>query len=465
MRKKHFILAIIAYVSFWCVVDAAKDTYVSAVSDSALSGGKTTVFNTSRDAFAKPAKNLPTEKLRDFTFGNKMFNTKWVTAPASVTSLDGLGPTFNRKSCAACHFKDGRGRPPRDAKEPMKSMLIRLSIPGMAEDGGPMPHPVYGGQLNDRGISGVPAEGVAQIMYEDIKGHYPDGTPYSLRKPIYEFKELAYGELGDDIMFSPRVAPVVFGLGLLEAVPKVTILANADPDDKDGDGISGRPNYVWDVVSNKKAIGRFGWKANVATLQEQDAGAALGDIGITTSLFPDENCTKAQDECGKAINGGQPEMSDMQLEKMTFYVSTLAVPARRNIEDPIVQAGARLFERAQCASCHTPQMRTGEHDIAALSYQNIQPFSDMLLHDMGEGLADNRPDYEATGTEWRTPPLWGIGLVKTVNKHTNFLHDGRARNLEEAILWHGGEAESSKDAFKAMRKDERAALITFLKSL
>jgi len=465
MRKKHFILAIIAYVSFWGVVDAAKDIYVSAVSDSPLSGGDTTVFNTSRDAFAKPAKNLPTTDLRAFTFGNKMFNTKWWTAPASVTSLDGLGPTFNRKSCAACHFKDGRGRPPLDINEPMKSMLVRLSIPGMAENGAPMPHAAYGGQLNDNGINGVPAEGVAKITYEDIEGRYPDGTPYSLRKPIYEFKELAYGELGSDIMFSPRVAPSVYGLGLLEAVPMVTILSNADPHDKDGDGISGRPNYVWDVVNNKKSIGRFGWKANVATLQEQDAGAALGDIGITTSLFPDENCTKAQAECGTAINGGQPEMSDMQLEKLTFYVSTLAVPARRKVDDPVVQAGARLFERAQCASCHTPQMRTGEHDIAALSRQNIQPFSDMLLHDMGDGLADNRPDFEATGTEWRTPPLWGIGLVKTVNKHTNFLHDGRARNLEEAILWHGGEAAGSKETFKAMSKDERAALITFLRSL
>lgn len=435
----------------------------NTISDSPLSGGETTIFNTSREAFAKPLKNLPTTSLRDFTFGNKMFNTKWVTAPASVTSLDGLGPTFNRMSCAACHFKDGRGRPPRSLDEPMKSMLVRLSVTD--PDGTTAPHPAYGGQLNDRGIHGVPAEGKAQIFYDEIKGEYPDGTPYTLRKPNYKFIEMAFGELGDNALFSPRVAPAVHGMGLLDAIPEETILKRADPDDTDGDGISGRPNYVWDVINDKKSLGRYGWKANVATLDEQDAGAALGDMGITTSLFPDENCPPAQKECAAAPKGDTVDMSDKQLEKMTFYVSTLAVPARRDLENPAVIAGARLFERAKCTTCHTPKTKTGSYKIEALANQEIQPFTDLLLHDMGDALADNRPDGEATGNEWRTPPLWGIGLVKTVNKHTNFLHDGRARNLEEAILWHGGEAEKSKQVFKAMKKEEREALITFLNSL
>lgn len=473
MRFKHIIFILCAYVSFWSLLGFAqeltKDTYDSSISNSPLSGGDTTVFNTSREAFAKPAANLPTKKLRDFTFGNKMFNTKWVTAPASVTSLDGLGPTFNRMSCAACHFKDGRGRPPLSTDEPMKSMLMRLSIPGIASDGGPLSHPIYGGQLNDRGIHGVPAEGVAKIIYDEIKGQYADGTPYSLRKPNYEFMKLAFGPLGENIMFSPRVAPAVYGLGLLEAIPEEAVLSQADPDDKDGDGISGRPNYVWDAVNNKTALGRFGWKANVASLLQQNAGAAVGDMGITTSLFPDENCPDDQTACKEAPNGssqnGEPEMSDKQLEKMTFYVSTLAVPARRDVNTEQIIAGAKLFEKANCATCHTPKTRTGKHTIASLADQDIQPFTDLLLHDMGDGLADNRPDYEATGNEWRTPPLWGIGLVKTVNKHTNFLHDGRARNLEEAILWHGGEAASSTETFKAMNKKERKALITFLNSL
>lgn len=443
--------------------DAFAQTHKNEVLNSPLSGGKTTVFIKSREAFAKPAANLPTKDLRAFTFGNKMFNTKWVTAPASVTSLDGLGPTFNRMSCAACHFKDGRGRPPRTADEPMKSMLIRLSIEGQNH------HPQYGKQLNDRAINGVPAEGMAKIMYEEISGTYADGAPYTLRKPNYKFINMAFGDIDESVMFSPRTAPAVHGMGLLEAIPDKTLLALADPDDKNNDGISGRVNMVWDAVAQKESIGRFGWKANVASLREQDAGAALGDMGITTSLFPDENCPAAQTKCAAAPNGkgenDAPEMSDKQLEKMTFYVSTLAVPARRNIDLESVQRGAALFEKANCTACHIPQMQTGAHPIAVLANQNIQPFTDLLLHDMGEALADHRPDFEATGREWRTPPLWGIGLVKVVNKHTNFMHDGRARNLEEAILWHGGEAESSRNQFKAMPAKDRDALLEFLESL
>ncbi|NCT41078.1 MAG: c-type cytochrome [Alphaproteobacteria bacterium] len=470
MHLTRYALLTLSIVSFTASANyawsAEKDTNLSLrVSDSDLSGGETTIHNTSREAFAKPLKNLPMTSLRDFTFGNKMFNTKWVTAPASVTSLDGLGPTFNRMSCAACHFKDGRGQPPRNVDSPMKSMLIRLSIPGMNKNGGPMPHPAYGGQLNDRGIQGVPAEGQAQITYTQIKGQYPDGTPYTLQKPNYVFTNLAYGKLGEDIMFSPRVAPAVYGLGLLDAIPEETILSLADPDDKDGDGISGRPNYVWDKINQKKSLGRYGWKANTPSIAQQDADAANGDIGLTSNLNPDENCPLAQKECMDAVKGDHPDISDKQLEKMTFYVSTLAVPARRDVNTPQVQAGAQLFERAKCSSCHTPQMRTGFHNIEALAYQEIQPFTDMLIHDMGEDLADNRPDFQANGREWRTAPLWGIGLIETVNKHTKLLHDGRARNIEEAILWHGGEAENSKEAFKAMNKEERQAMLAFLNSL
>ena len=469
MKVKLLLIGAILYVSFWVITDligkSREGTFSREVSTSPLVGGETTVFNKSREAFAKPLANLPTEDLRDFTFGNKMFNTKWVTAPASVTSLDGVGPTFNRMSCAACHFKDGRGRPPLNTGDPMKSMLMRLSIEGVAEDGGPMPHPVYGGQLNDNGVTGVPAEGMAKIIYQEIEGQYPDGTKYSLRKPNYEFVDMAFGPIGRDVLFSPRVAPAVHGMGLLDAIDDKTILAMSDPDDADGDGISGRPNYVWDKVKNKKSIGRYGWKANVATLKEQDASAALGDMGITNSMFPNENCPPAQKECQAAPKGDTLDMSDKQLDKMTFYVSTLAPPARRDVEDVLVKRGARLFEKAKCASCHVPQITTGKYKVSELSYQEIQPYTDLLLHDMGEGLADGRPDYEASGSEWRTPPLWGLGLVKVVNKHTTLLHDGRARNAEEAILWHGGEAEQSKQDFKNMPKEDRGALLTFLNSL
>jgi CxxC motif-containing protein (DUF1111 family) len=256
----------------------------------------------------------------------------------------------------------------------------------------------------------------------------------------------------------------VHGLGLLEAIPDNLILSWQDEDDANGDGISGRVNYV-PGLDAKQAIGRFGWKSNVATLRQQDAGAAIGDMGITTSLNPSQNCPEIQKKCINAIDGGSPEMSDEQLAKLEFYSQTLAPPARRDVDNPIVQHGAKLFTKAQCASCHIPTARTGKHTIEALAHQDIQAFTDLLLHDMGDALADNRPDYEANENEWRTPPLWGIGLVKTVNKHTNFLHDGRARNIEEAVLWHGGEAKGSKDAFIKMTKDQRAALLRFLESL
>ncbi|MCD6034898.1 MAG: putative thiol oxidoreductase [Rickettsiales bacterium] len=462
-RSRYFLLS--ACLALSTHEALAASSIPETVLASPLSGGETTVHNTSRDAFAKPAANLETTQLRDFTFGNKMFNTNWVVAPASVSTLDGLGPTFNRVSCSGCHFKDGRGHPPLQTGDVMQSMLMRLSVPGLGADGGPKPHPVYGDQLNDKAILGVPAEGKATILYKEVPGTYPDGTKYSLRKPEYVFSAMGLGELGKDTLFSPRVAPAVFGLGLLEAIPDETLMGWEDPDDKDKDEISGRINHVWDAISKKKAIGRFGWKANVASIKHQDAGAAQGDIGITTSVFPKENCPKAQEACNKAINGGTPEMSDEQLKKLTFYIQTLAVPARRNVNDPMVQKGAKLFEEARCTSCHKPQAFTGKHPVKQVSEQHIQPFTDLLLHDMGKELADNRPDYEATGSEWRTAPLWGLGLIKTVNKHTMLLHDGRARNVEEAILWHGGEAEAAKQAFRTMDKKDREALIAFLDSL
>ncbi len=344
-------------------------------------------------------------------------------------------------------------------------MLIRLSIPGKAEDGGPKPHPHYGGQLNDKAILGVPAEGRTIIQYEEIPGEYPDGETYSLRSPKYQFEELAFGALGDNILFSPRVAPAVYGLGLLEAIPDETLRSFTDPEDKNNDGISGRTNLVWDAEHKKVTIGRFGWKANQPSLMQQDAGAALGDIGLTTELNPDENCPEIQKDCQKIQHGGSPEFNQEHLEKLVFYTQTLAVPARRNLDNNEVKYGESLFSQINCDACHKNHIKTGVHDIAQLSNLTIHPYTDLLLHDMGDALADSRPDYEANGNEWRTPPLWGIGLIGRVNKHTFFLHDGRARNLEEAVLWHGGEAEQSKRAFMALKKEERDAVIQFLESL
>ena len=434
----------------------------------ALSGGPAaTITKATKTAFAQPIKNLDRKRRRVFVFGDHLFNTQWVQAPGSVTTLDGLGPIFNRNSCAGCHVRDGRGRPPLPHETRMLSKLIRLSVPGQTSEGGPLPHPLYGGQLQEQGILGVAPEGHTQITWQEQPGTFADGKPFSVRDPSYTFTDLAYGPLGKEVLFSPRVAPAVFGLGLLENVPEVDILAQADPEDQDGNGISGRPNYVWDIAKQDKQLGRLGWKANQPNLKQQIAGAFNGDIGLTTSLLPKASCNEQQSDCLKETEfGDQPEVSDEFLDKITTYMSLLAVPARRDIDGGPEQRGEKLFYQAQCASCHTPKMvtgRTSEHP--EFNNQVIHPYTDLLLHDMGSGLADNRPDFEANGQEWRTPPLWGIGLVKNVNKHTFFLHDGRARNLMEAVLWHGGEAEASKDAVLQLSETERTELISFLQSL
>jgi CxxC motif-containing protein (DUF1111 family) len=417
-------------------------------------------------AFSLPAANLPRDKTRDFFFGNRLFNTNWTQAPASVEAFDGLGPLFNRVSCSGCHLRDGRGQPPERADEPLESILVRISLPGEDEHGGPRPHPVYGDQISDRAIQGIAAEARVSFAWEEIEGAYADGTPYRLRKPRVSLHDPAYGPLGDGLLLSPRVAPAVFGLGLLEALPEADILAMADPEDRDGDGISGRPNRVWDIEAGRTALGRFGWKANQPNLRQQNAGAALGDIGLTSVLRPDENCSTAQADCVAAPNGGAPEMSAVFLDKLTLYTRSLAVPARRNLEDPQVAQGETLFRAAGCPSCHVPTLETGQVEGAPeLSGQRIHPFTDLLLHDMGEGLADDRPDFLASGREWRTPPLWSLGLIEQVNKHDRLLHDGRARGPAEAILWHDGEAAAAREAFRSLSKDERDALIAFLMSL
>ena len=452
--------------NFWAWQAVGVIDTLDTVPAAALSGGDATAPVRTEEAYSVPLTSLDHERLRDFAMGRHLFRRPWVAAPSSSDKMDGLGPTFNRTSCIGCHHKDGRGLPPTRADQPMKSMLIRISVPGADTNGGPMPHPAYGGQLQDKSISGIPAEGRATITYRAIEGTYDDGTPYSLKEPSYEFAELAHGPLGDGVMFSPRVAPVVYGLGLLEAVEDSTIAAIADPDDVDGDGISGRMNRVWDGATGETTLGRFGWKANAPTLYAQVAGAAFGDMGITTSAFPNDNCPPAQETCATAANGGDPELDDYRLDKLVFYSRALAVPARRAIDDPKVVHGEQLFAAAGCTTCHVPNLTTGaDAIIPELSDQEIHPYTDLLLHDMGEGLADGRPDFEATGREWRTPPLWGIGLLQRVNLHQQLLHDGRARGFLEAVLWHGGEAESARDAVLAMSKDERAALVTFLRSL
>ena len=427
-------------------------------------GGDTTRSVVNQNAFGLPAKALPGSDRSAFEVGDSFFTQNWVIAPASTTSRDGLGPTFNATACASCHVFDGRAEPPSDASPATPGLLLRLSVTGEALRGGPMPHPVYGGQLQDRSVPGVPAEGRIAITTEDIVGTFADGTRYTLQQPTYAVADPAFGDPGDGLLIGPRIAPQIIGMGLLEAVPASTIRAAADPDDADGDGISGRTNTVWDEVANEPALGRFGWKANVPSVRQQTAGAFNGDLGVTSPVFPDEDCTPAQDVCAATPDGGSPEIDDDTFDAVVFYTRVLSVPAARGADDAAVRRGAKVFADSGCASCHTPTLRTGGSDIDALSRQTIHPFTDLLLHDMGPDLADGRPDFEASGSEWRTPPLWGIGLVSKINGHTRFLHDGRARTLLEAVLWHGGEAESSADAVRSLPEADRAALISYLES-
>ena len=456
--------ALVVAVIVWQRAETKREAEIDVLLTEAL-GGDTTAFTSNRNAFSLSARNLTNMQRRMFEVGDSFFNQNWVTAPASTDARDGLGPTFNAQSCSSCHTLDGRAQPPADNEDPERGLLFRLSIPGNDGNGGHLGDPHYGGQLQDRAILKVKAEGRFVTTWREIPGSYEDGEPYTLLEPEYSFSELAFGELHPDIMVSPRVAPVVFGAGLLEAIPDSDILSMADPDDADGDGVSGRANMVWDVRRQLTRLGRFGWKANVPTVEQQVAGAFLGDIGITSALFPDENCPTGQDDCAAAHNGGAPEIPDERRDKVTFYNRTLAVPAMRDVDDPQVRQGAALFLNAGCNFCHTPRHTTGESDIDALSLQVIYPYTDLLLHDMGDGLADGRPDFLANGREWRTPPLWGIGLVDNVNGHTRFLHDGRARNLAEAILWHGGEGTAAKEAFRKYSREEREALLRFLNSL
>ena len=446
----------------------------------ATSRGSTNTAN----AFSQSSGNMDFKRELEFKVGNAIFRKVWVSAPSSTDASDGLGPLFNSRACQNCHLKDGRGHPQLSADVPddSGSMLIRLSTPPRTEEekeklvshrANALPDPIYGGQLQDRSIQNVPAEGKLRIEYEEREVKLADGEIVSLRAPTYKLTELGYGPMHPGIMISPRVAPPMIGLGLLEAVPEEQILANADPDGVDKDGVSGKRNRVWSREHEKVMLGRFGWKAGVPTIAQQTAEAAAGDIGLSTTMIPQGSgdCTEEQRSCLEAPNGNSPkyqnvELGDELFKLVTFYSQNLAVPARRSPGASEALKGKEIFYSIGCARCHRPKFVTGEvPGQPHLSHQLIFPYTDLLLHDMGEGLADGRPEGEASGIEWRTPPLWGIGLTETVSGHTLFLHDGRARNLTEAILWHGGEGESARDKFASLPKADREALLAFVNSL
>jgi CxxC motif-containing protein (DUF1111 family) len=459
-------------------LSACDDTprFTKAEPGESRSGGASTVRKTDQNAFSLPSANLPPSRRVDFSVGNSFFRSPWVIAPSTTTARDGLGPLFNTNACQNCHIKDGRGHPPTPDAPNAVSMLVRLSIPDapayakVIEQLGVVPEPVYGGQLQDMAVPGVAPEGKVRVDYTSVPVRFKDGTEVELRKPSLNISQLGYGPMHPDTRFSARVAPPMIGLGLLEAIPDEAILANAEAQAKDKNGIAGHPNRVWDDAQQKTVLGRFGWKAGQPNLNQQNVHAFSGDMGLTTSLRPIDDCTDAQTACKQAPNGngpdGEPEVSDNILRLVLFYSRNLAVPARRDVNAPEVLAGKNLFFQAGCQSCHTPKYTTAANAAEPeLANQVIRPYSDLLLHDMGDGLADNRSEFQASGRDWRTPPLWGIGLTQAVSGHTQFLHDGRARNLLEAVLWHGGEAQAAQQQVLSFNAEQRAALLAFLNSL
>lgn len=444
-------------------------------------GGATTVDAAGRNAFSFSSANLSDEEKRRFVIGNSFFRRNWVEAPSSTAARDGLGPHFIARSCGGCHVQDGRGAPPDFTKglndsEPV-ALLLRLSVPGKDAHGGPMHEPVYGDQFSNAAVQGVKPEGRIVMRRQAVQGRFADGTRYTLHKPLYSFADLGYGPMRKDTMVSPRIAPQLIGMGLLEAIADADIEGNARDQAAQPGPIKGQVNRVWDAFAQQTLLGRFGWKANVATLAHQTGGAFVGDIGITSSRFPSETCSQTQIDCVGAPRGAKgegPEIDDELFANVVFYQAALAPAMRRQADAPVVQQGAKLFQRAQCATCHRPSYVTTGATLAerfprftskAFEGQRIWPYTDLLLHDMGDGLADGRPDYLANGRQWRTPPLWGIGQIREVNGHQRLLHDGRADGVLEAVLWHDGEARASRGAVLQFTQAERDALVKFVESL
>jgi CxxC motif-containing protein (DUF1111 family) len=453
-----------------------------------MPGGAATVrVWANADAFSQPSGNISFEGEMAFKVGNGLFKKLWIAAPSSTQASDGLGPFYNARACQSCHIKDGRGHPP-DGEAGAMSMLLRLAVP--APDGAAasalqdylagldgevpqtMPDPVYGGQLQDLSVAGQTAEGRVAVTWTEETVELAGGETASLRRPVWSVAEPGHGPLRPDLALSPRIASQMIGLGLLEAIPAADIIAREDPADADGDGISGRANIVWSAEFGQPMLGRFGWKAGRPTIREQSAAAFAGDIGISTPLFPAPwgDCTQAQEACRAGPHGDGDvrgtEIDAVGLDLVTFYSRNLAVPARRRPDDPAVLRGKAVFHDIGCPACHTPKHVTARLEgQAEQSFQLIWPYTDMLLHDMGPALADGVAEGRAAGAEWRTAPLWGLGLTAQVSGQAFFLHDGRARSLLEAVLWHGGEAQGARDRTVALPPEDRAALIAFLESL
>ncbi|OLF36317.1 thiol oxidoreductase [Psychrobacter sp. C 20.9] len=456
-------------------------------------GGDSGISITSAESYSKPSSNLAASRKGSFFIGNAFFKQPWVVAPASTDSRDGLGALFNVAACQSCHIKDGRGHAPMTADDDADSLLLRLSMPATTDEQRQqlqdsliekVVHPMYGGQLQDRGIQGVPAEARIAVQWTDKPVTFADGHVETLRAPTFNLTNPGYGAFDDAMMVSPRVALPMIGLGLLEQIPDDDIKKQAN--NKSNSDISGKFNWVMDPQTGKRALGRFGWKAGQTKLITQNQSAFNEDMGLTSNIRPHESCMPTQTACLNASTGADEqgnskppvEVNDDVAKFVEFYTRNLAVPHRRNADDKLVLAGKKRFYDMGCQSCHTPRYQLPKTDDDHLEQhgQVIYPYTDLLLHDMGDDLADRtiagklppkdaQVEFLANSYEWRTPALWGVGLAQTVDPQATFLHDGRARTLMEAVLWHGGEAEKQQQQVLKLDKQGRAELNAFLKSL
>ncbi len=488
MNNTIFALSLLA-ISFLLYINAdsslASNRQLHSASERYPAGQHSAGQSKQRNSFDHASPLLDMETKLDFKIGQAIFEKIWVFAPSSTTASDGLGPLYNARSCSRCHEKNGRGILKEEGKT-SPALFLRLSTPAKTDEQkqalssgrlGVIPDPIYGTQLQTFAYPGGQAEAQLQINYSEQVIELSDGETITLRAPDYQIIEPQYGPMGQGLMTSPRISPPMIGLGLLEAISEDDILSQTDPNDRNQDGISGKANWVWDKTSASLQLGRFGWKAGNPNLRQQNASAFKGDLGISTPLFPKHwgDCTSSQTSCQNQAHGNRtrqaPDINHMEAPKtmtdaLLLYTRNIAVPIRQINDADMVDKGKALFHSAGCATCHTPRYQTSGHtEQASLNKQIIWPYTDLLLHDMGTELADNRPEFKANGQEWRTAPLWGLGSDKSVNGSYFLLHDGRARSILEAIMWHGGEAESAKQTVRTMSQEQRAQLLTFLESL
>jgi CxxC motif-containing protein (DUF1111 family) len=437
-------------------------TGLFAVNDS----GKILSDDKNNSLLLKPIDNLNDEDYDKFILGRSFFTIPWVEAPSATTARDGLGPLFNANTCVSCHPSNGRGTLFNKDGFESRALLSKLSLNAnnskehqeFLKYKGFIPDAMYGGQLSINAIHGIDFEGKVKVDFDEVEILFFDGEKQILLKPKYSLKSLNYGFISKDTNISYRIAPTLNGMGLIELISNEDILKNVDENDNNSDGISGRANYVYSNITKKEELGKYTWKASVPFLKEQIAAAASNDMGITTTIFPFENCTKAQEKCNDVPKARDKiDLPDDRLDAIDYYLRNIKSYTPKVTKE--FEEGVEIFEQISCSKCHISSFETNKGF-------KVYPYSDFLLHDMGEELSDGRSEFKATSSEFRTAPLWGLALHERINaERPRLLHDGRARTFQEAILWHGGEAQNAKNNYMNLPKEKREKLIKFLEEL